>query len=74
MKTRTRSIIGGFVTFVGLFVAVCTVDGSKNETRNRLIGVAMCAAGTAVLTTGDKGEEHEEHEERKTDHEPYPEE
>lgn len=74
MKTRTRTIIGGFFTFVGLFVAVCTVDGSENETRNRLIGVAMCAAGTVVLTKGDKGEEHEEHEERKTDHEPYPEE
>lgn len=71
MKTRTRSIIGGILTFVGLFVAVCTVDGSKNETRNRIIGVVMCAAGTVVLTTGDKEEEHEE---RKTDHEPYPEE
>lgn len=71
MKTRTRTIIGGFFTFVGLFISVCTVDGSENETRNRLVGVAMCAAGTVVLTKGDKGEEHEE---RKTDHEPYPEE
>lgn len=71
MKTKTRNIIGGILTFIGLFVAVCTVDGSKNEMRNRLIGVAMCAAGTAVLTTGNKEKENDE---RKTDHEPYPEE
>lgn len=71
MKKNITKTIGGVVFFLGLFVAVCTVDYSENEMRNRLIGVAMCAAGTAVLTTGDKEEEHEE---RKTDHEPYPEE
>lgn len=72
MKTKTRNIIGGILTFIGLFVAVCTVDGSENEMRNRLIGVAMCAAGTAVLSTTEDKEK--ENDERKTDHEPYPEE
>lgn len=72
MKTRIKNTIGGILIFVGLFVAVCTVDGSENEMRNRLIGVAMCAVGTTVIE-GDK-QEKEEREERKVDHESYPEE
>lgn len=70
MKTRIKEAIGGAIFFAGLFVAVCTVDGSRHEMRNRLIGLAVCAAG-AVVT---KKSENDEKEERKTDHEPYPEE
>ena len=76
MKTISISeIIGGTIFFIGLFIAVCTVDGSPNEMLLRLIGLAVCFIGAIIVkfapeTEGNDGDE----EERKVDHEPYPEE
>lgn len=57
MKKKITKTIGGVVFFVGLFVAVCTVDGTTNEMLLRVTGVAVCAIGAIMATepTGRKG-------------------
>lgn len=68
-------IIGGTIFFIGLFIAVCTVDGSPNEMLLRLIGLAVCVIGAIIVRFKPEAEGNDgEEEERKVDHEPYPEE
>lgn len=47
MKNRKqiRQTIGIIIYVVGMFVAVCTADGSKHEILLRLFGVAAMAFG-----------------------------
>lgn len=76
MKTLSISeIIGGTIFFVGLFIAVCTVDGSPNELFMRITGIALCIIGAIIAKFAPEAHEgDEQEEERKVDHEPYPEE
>lgn len=76
MKTLSISeIIGGTIFFIGLFIAVCTVDGSPNEMLLRLIGLAVCIIGAIIAKLAPEAEGNDgDEEERKVDHEPYPEE
>ena len=76
MKTLSISeIIGGTIFFIGLFIAVCTVDGSPNEMLLRLIGLAVCVIGAIIVKFAPEAEGNDgDEEERKVDHEPYPEE
>lgn len=76
MKTLSISeIIGGTIFFIGLFIAVCTVDGSPNEMLLRLIGLAVCIIGAIIAKLAPEAEGNDgNEEERKVDHEPYPEE
>lgn len=48
--------------FIGLFVAVCTVDGTPNEMLMRVTGVAVCASGAIMATepNGRKGGDDDE--------------
>lgn len=50
MKNRKqiRRTIGIIKVAVGMFLAVCTADGSKHEILLRLSGVAAMAAGVVV--------------------------
>lgn len=50
MKNREqiRQTIGIIIVAVGMFVAVCTADGSKHEILLRLSGVAAMAAGVII--------------------------
>ena len=51
MTTKLRNTIGttcGALALVGLFAAVCVVDGSNHETAVRLIGTACFVAFTAL--------------------------
>lgn len=50
MKNREqiRQTIGIIIVAVGMFVAVCTTDGSKHEILLRLSGVAAMAAGVII--------------------------
>ena len=76
MKTLSISeIIGGTIFFIGLFIAVCTVDGSPNEMLLRLIGLAVCVIGAIIVKFKPEAEGNDgDEEERTVDHEPYPEE
>lgn len=76
MKALLKSeILGGTIFFVGLFIAVCTVDGSPNEMLLRLVGLAVCIIGAIIAKFAPEAHEGDEREEeRKVDHEPYPEE
>lgn len=42
---KTRHIIGAVVLIIGMFLAIATADGSKNEVILRAAGVALIAAG-----------------------------
>ena len=50
MKNREqiRQTIGIIIVAVGMFVAVCTADGSKHEILLRLSGVVATAAGVVI--------------------------
>lgn len=76
MKALLKSeILGGTIFFVGLFIAVCTVDGSPNEMLLRLVGLAVCIIGAIIAKLAPEAEGNDgDEEERKVDHEPYPEE
>jgi len=76
MKTlSTSEIIGGTIFFVGLFIAICTVDDSPNEMLLRLIRLAVCIMGAIIVKFKPEAEGNDgDEEERKVDHEPYPEE
>lgn len=76
MKTLSISeIIGGTIFFIGLFIAVCTVDGSPNEMLLRIVGLAVCVIGAIIVKFAPEAEGNDgDEEERKVDHEPYPEE
>lgn len=45
---KTRQIIGGIVLTIGLFLAVCTKDGSNYELILRGTGLALTAIGAAI--------------------------
>lgn len=76
MKTLLKSeILGGTILFVGLFLAVCTVDDSPNEMLLRLVGLAVCVIGAIIVKFAPEAHQgDEQEEERRVDHEPYPEE
>lgn len=75
MKKNITKTIGGTIFFIGLFIAVCTVDGSPNEMLLRLIGLAVCVIGAIIVKFAPEAEGNDgDEEERKVDHEPYPEE
>lgn len=42
---KDRHIIGAVVLILGMFLAIATADGSKNEVILRAAGVALIAAG-----------------------------
>lgn len=76
MKALLKSeILVGTIFFIGLFIAVCTVDGSPNEMLLRLVGLAVCVIGAIIVKFAPEAEGNDgDDEERKVDHEPYPEE
>ena len=45
---NARRIAGALLIIVGLFMAVCTADGSAHEIALRLIGVASAFAGVII--------------------------
>ena len=45
---NARRIAGALLIIVGLFMAVCTADGSTHEIALRFIGVASAFAGVLV--------------------------
>lgn len=45
---KARNIIGAVCMIVGLFVAICTVDGSNHELAMRAGGIALVIAGGCV--------------------------
>ena len=51
MKKIAKSI-GGVLAAAGVFVAVCTVDGSANELAIRLGGVLAFITGVLIYSIG----------------------
>ena len=47
---KARTIIGAALLIMGLFLAICTMDGSQHELAARFTGVAMVLIGAI---TGD---------------------
>lgn len=45
---KTRQTIGAIIAIVGLFIAVCTADGSSHELACRFIGIALFATGAVI--------------------------
>lgn len=45
---KTRHIIGAVLLIIGMFLAIATADGSKNEVILRAAGVALIAAGATA--------------------------
>ncbi len=45
---RARRTVGAAILIMGLFLAVCTRDGSSHELAARFTGVAMTAAGAGI--------------------------
>ena len=76
MKALLKSeTLGGTIFFVGLFIAICTVDDSPNEMLMRITGLALCIIGAIIAKFAPEAHEGDEREEEhKVDHEPYPEE
>lgn len=61
---KARKCIGTTMAAIGLFLAVCTADGSKWEMGLRMAGVAMFAIGAGLAgayywqdAIGNEGEE-----------------
>lgn len=52
-KGRLKKTIGTAVLCIGLFLAVCTADGSKYEIGLRLAGVASFAVGAGLAEVYD---------------------
>lgn len=64
MKRQLKKCIGVAMLGIGLFLAVCTADGSKWEMGLRLAGMALFAIGAWLAeayywqnTIGNEGEE-----------------
>ena len=79
MKTLSISeIIGGTIFFIGIFIAVCTVDNSENEMLMRCVGVALAVIGSIITkfepSKSDDDTEAESGYSKTDDHNPYPEE
>ena len=84
MEKTLKKRIGTAMLGIGLFLAVCTADGSKCEMGLRLAGVVMFAIGAYLAEAYDwqnavadarQGETKEEARlARREEHEPYPEE
>lgn len=53
MKKTLKKEIGTAMLSIGLFLAVCTADGSKWEIGLRLTGVAMIAIGAWLAEAYD---------------------
>lgn len=53
MKKTLRKRIGTAILCIGLFLAVCTADGSKWEIGLRLTGVALFAVGAWLAEAYD---------------------
>lgn len=51
---KARKAIGAATLIIGVFVAVCTADGSAHELAMRLAGVAMMVIGGIVGGFFDK--------------------
>lgn len=45
---KASKIIGSVAVSIGLFLAICTADGSNHELVSRCAGVALCVAGGFV--------------------------
>ena len=78
MKTLSISeIIGGMIFFIGIFIAVCTVDNSENEMLMRIVGVALAVIGS-IITKYEPSKSDEDEQDcgysKTDDHNPYPEE
>lgn len=53
MKKTLKKGIGTAMVGIGLFLAVCTADGSNHEIGLRLAGVAMLAIGAWLAEAYD---------------------
>lgn len=72
---KARNIIGTLLICGGLFLALCTADGSRGEITLRFAGIAGVAAGAAVGDFFDTDKKNEDDDYSKhDDHNPYPEE
>lgn len=60
MKKVAKSI-GGVLAAAGVFVAVCTVDGSANELAIRFGGLLTFIAGVLVVSKAETHEKAETH-------------
>lgn len=74
MKRQLKKRIGTAMAIVGLFVAICTMDGSAHELFLRSMGVAMLAIGAWLAEAYDFQDKKLEEYDRREDHDPYPEE
>ena len=45
---KTRKTIGAVLAIAGLFIAVCTMDGSSHELACRFFGIALFATGAFI--------------------------
>ena len=72
---QLKKTIGAVLAIAGIFVAICTVDGSQHEIALRFVGVAAFAIG-AFLGEAYDGQNKKKNERpaRREDHDPYPEE
>ena len=74
---KASKIIGGVAVIIGLFLAICTADGSVNEMASRCAGVALCVAGGFVggyFARPDEEQQDDNGYSKADDHNPYPEE
>lgn len=74
MKRQLKKTIGAIMAFVGLTVAICTMDGSTHEPLVRSMGVAAFAIGAWLAEAYDFQDKKQEEYDRREDHDPYPEE
>lgn len=72
---QLKKTIGAVLAIAGIFVAICTVDGSQHEIALRFVGVAAFAIGAFLGEAYDgQNKKKNERTERREDHDPYPEE
>lgn len=74
MKKQLKKRIGFVLAIAGLTLAICTMDGSRNELLLRAIGVAAFAFGAWLDEAYDFHDKKQEEYDRREDHDPYPEE